>query len=99
MAQGGHEAVQGVGCNHRGWYVGAGGMAGGVASGGQLYGAGGAQRWVLDALPAESSGQVSMQLRGGGLEHSQGWQQECGSPKWGPGAQGVGVARLNSSKE
>ena len=34
------------------------------------------QRWLLDALPAELSEQVFMQLREEGLEHSQEGQQE-----------------------
>ena len=44
------------------------------------------QRWLLDALPAELSGQVFMQLREEGLEHSQEGQQEWGCSRWKPGA-------------
>ena len=44
------------------------------------------QRWLLDALPAELSEQVFMQLREVGLEHSQGGQQEWSCSRWKPGA-------------
>ena len=40
------------------------------------------QRWLLDALPAELSEQVFMQLREEGLEHSQGGQQEWRCSNW-----------------
>ena len=40
------------------------------------------QRWLLDALPAELSEQVFMQLREEGLEHSQEGQQEWGCSRW-----------------
>ena len=42
------------------------------------------QRWRLDALPAELSEQVFMQLREEGLEHSQGGQQEWNCSRWKP---------------
>ena len=43
------------------------------------------QRWLLDALPAELSEQVFMQMREGGLEHSQEGQQEWSCSNWKPG--------------
>ena len=43
------------------------------------------QRWLLDALPAELSEQVFMQLREQGQEHSLEGQQEWGCSHWKPG--------------
>jgi hypothetical protein len=43
------------------------------------------QRWLLDALPAELSEQVFMQMREEGREHSQEGHQEWSCSSWKPG--------------
>jgi hypothetical protein len=45
----------------------------------------GGQRWLLDALPAELSEQVFMQLREQGQEHTLDGQKERGCSDWSPG--------------
>jgi ribonuclease HI len=45
----------------------------------------GGQRWLLDALPAELSEQVFMQLREQGQEHTLDGQKEWGCSDWNPG--------------